>query len=77
MTQSKHAFKIISVLKALLEGKEVSLGNISYRTVYINGDFQFQYYWMENWHDTELSLEHLIKRAGYLTDEEIMEINVK
>lgn len=77
MTKSKHAFKVISVMKALLEGKTVELGNVSYKLFYNEDSFEFQYIIKDNARRTYIDFEFFTKLCGHLTEEEIIEINIK
>lgn len=79
MIQSKHAFKVISVLKSLLEGKEVKLGNVNYKLFHTGDSFEITYSPNESihWRNSHMDFEFFTKLCGHLTNEEIMEINIR
>lgn len=64
-------------MKALLEGKTVELGNVSYKLFYNEDSFEFQYIKKDNARRTYIDFEFFTKLCGHITDEEIMEINIR
>lgn len=80
MTKAKHAFKVISVMKALLEGKIVELGNVHYKLMHDGDSFEFHYTIDGKSNFTKrtyIDFEFFTKLCGHLTEEEVMEINIK
>lgn len=66
-------------MKALLEGKIVELGNVSYKLSHAEDSFQLMFYTAETdkWLNTNMDFQFLTKLCGHLTEEEVLEINIK